>query len=70
MTESGLRLPRPAWVAWIAQDGDGAWWGYSVQPMRNDTGWYENEVGHCIRLGAGPAGDWEHSLQAVIASDR
>ena len=35
----------PAWVRWLAQDSDGTWWGYSVEPLRNDNGWYENEVG-------------------------
>ena len=34
----------PDWVRWIAQDSSGAWWGYAVEPLRNDTGWYENEV--------------------------
>ena len=52
----------PSWVCWIAQDSSGAWWGYSVEPLRNDTGWYENEVGNCIRLGVTAVHDWEHSL--------
>lgn len=66
MTE-GLYLPRPGWVKWVARDGDGSWWGYSVEPLRNDTGWYENELGRCVRLGnAGSScGDWQQSLCAV-----
>lgn len=55
----------PPWVRWVAQDRSGVWWGYSAEPLRNDNGWYENEVGRCIRLGTTPADDWEHSLRAV-----
>lgn len=40
----------PAWVKWIAQDRDGSWWGYSVEPLENHAGWYENEVGDYILL--------------------
>ena len=35
----------PHWVKWKAQDADGAWWGYSVEPLEFSKGWYENEVG-------------------------
>lgn len=55
----------PDWVHWIAQDSSGAWWGYAVEPLRNDTGWYENEVGNCLRLGTTAPGDWQCSLQRV-----
>ena len=41
----------PAWAAWIAQDADGAWWAYEVEPNQQDTGWYENEVGRIVPLG-------------------
>jgi len=59
------RLRIPAWVRWIAQDSSGAWWGYSVEPLRHDDGWYENEVGRCISLGTGSPRDWRNSLRAV-----
>lgn len=55
----------PPWVNWIAQDADGSWWGHSVEPLRHDRGWYENEVGDCIRLGAGTADGWRESLRRV-----
>ena len=56
----------PAWVTWIAQDRNGAWWGYSVEPQRHDSGWYENEVGHCIQLAlAKDARHWQDSLLRV-----
>ena len=55
----------PGWVNWIAQDESGVWWGYSVEPLRNDRGWYENEVGDYIRLGKTDAGNWPSSLQKV-----
>lgn len=62
---SAGEMPRPDWVRWIAQDSSGEWWGYSVEPLRNDSGWYENEVGRCVRLATSAAGGWEMSLQAV-----
>ena len=54
----------PSWVNWIAQDADGAWWGYSVEPLQYDQGWYENEVGKRLKLGhTEPNKDWRNSLQ-------
>jgi len=53
----------PDWVNWLAQDADGAWWGYSAEPLQFDQGWYENEVGDrifIIRTGNNP--DWVNSL--------
>lgn len=59
-------LDIPAWVNWLAQDSDGSWWGYSAEPHLHDTGWYENEVGDCIRLGeAETTSSWRESLQRV-----
>ena len=55
----------PSWVNWIAQDSSGAWWGYSVEPLRNDSGWYENEAGNYIRLGTTGSSGWENSLTRV-----
>lgn len=53
----------PNWVKWIAQDADGAWWGYSVEPLQHDYGWYENEVGNCIKLEQAEANPlWRDSL--------
>lgn len=40
----------PEWVNWIAQDLDGSWWGFSVEPLEHSSGWYENEVGDYILL--------------------
>ena len=53
----------PSWVQWLAQDSSGIWWGYSVEPLRHDGGWYENEVGEYIELGATDAAGWETSLK-------
>jgi len=56
----------PDWVKWVAKDNNGAWWGYSIEPLRHDTGWYENEVGRCVHIGNSvSAKDWEYSLKAV-----
>ncbi len=41
----------PAWVCWIAQDKDGTWWGFQVEPNLSHCSWYENEVGKSVRLG-------------------
>ena len=60
----------PAWVAWLAQDADGTWWGYEAAPNKQDHGWYENEVGRIQRLGHGtPPNDWEKALFPVPAPD-
>jgi hypothetical protein len=54
----------PEWVNWIAQDSDGTWWGFQVEPLENHRGWYENEVGRCIRLGQTEANpQWKNSLK-------
>ncbi|MDX5151614.1 MAG: hypothetical protein R3188_03975 [Acidiferrobacterales bacterium] len=55
----------PNRVQWVAQDSDGSWWGYTVEPLRNESGWYENEVGEYMRLGQSAPIDWENSLRKV-----
>jgi len=53
----------PAWARWAAMDADGAWWCYEVEPLMQDKGWYENEVGRCHPLRDGPPlEDWRSSL--------
>ncbi len=57
----------PEWVNYLAQDSDGSWWGYSVEPLRNHRGWYENELGKNTKLreavtGSTPS-DWQNSVQ-------
>ena len=53
----------PEWVNWLAQDADGRWWGYSVEPHQHNHGWYENEVGDYIQLDAeSPNPEWRHTL--------
>jgi len=39
---------------WLAQDEDGSWWAYEVEPNQYDKGWYENEVANhqfLVKLG-------------------
>ena len=55
----------PDWVNWIAKDSNGVWWGYSVEPLRNDSGWYENEVGDYIRLREDDSDGWQTSLRKI-----
>lgn len=56
----------PSWVKWMAQDADGAWWGYSVEPLEFSQGWYENEVGQRIKLFQAKANpDWQKTLTKV-----
>ena len=53
----------PEWVRYIAQDSDGSWWGYSVEPLQNHRGWYENELGHNKKLqDSVESEDWQDSL--------
>ncbi|HHJ36489.1 MAG TPA: hypothetical protein ENJ87_12055 [Gammaproteobacteria bacterium] len=56
----------PDWVCWIAQDANGIWWGYQVEPNLSHLSWYENEVGRSTRLGCGvPNPDWVSTLKRV-----
>ena len=56
----------PEWVCWIAQDADGAWWGYQVEPNQSDCSWYENEVGLSICLEKeAPNPDWLITLERI-----
>jgi hypothetical protein len=55
----------PAWVNWIAQDAGGTWWGYSVEPLRHETGWYENELGRYAALGRTDPLNWQQSLRKI-----
>jgi len=53
----------PEWVRFIAQDSDGSWWGYSVDPLQNHRGWYENELGQNVKLLQGKViGDWRDNI--------
>lgn len=56
----------PGWVKWKAQDADGAWWGYSVEPLEFSDGWYENEVGQRIKIEQSqPNPNWKNSLTKI-----
>ena len=63
--QAELPFEIPGWVNWVAQDQDGTWWGYSVEPLRNDRGWYENEVGSYQKLGWTDPSGWPASLARV-----
>lgn len=61
MPDKKIKLPN--WVKWKAQDANGAWWGYSVEPLEFCEGWYENEVGQRIKIEQTSANpDWKNSL--------
>lgn len=64
-TDAPFPSQTPVWASWIAQDGNGVWWGYSVEPLRNETGWYENELGRHVRLGESKPLGWERSLKNI-----
>jgi len=56
----------PDWMCWIAQDADGVWWGYEVEPNLSHLSWYENEVGKSARLGKKAHYlDWKLTLKQV-----
>ena len=59
----------PDWVHWLAQDADGTWWGYEVEPHQHHQGWYENELGRCYRITTESPNDaWQQSLVAYNRS--
>ena len=56
----------PHWVCWIAQDEDGAWWGFQVEPNQSHRSWYENEIGKCVRLGKKTHNsDWVSTIKRI-----
>ena len=56
----------PDWAGWVAQDADGTWWVYEVEPLEYHRGWYENELGRRLKLGEGPANPaWRKTLGRV-----
>ena len=60
------RVALPEWVEWVAQDADGAWWGYEIEPLQYERGWYENEVGRRVKIGVEKANvQWRQTLRQV-----
>ncbi len=56
----------PDWVSWIAQDENGAWWGFEHEPNQHHQGWYENELGRCILICNEKTNpDWKNSLEQI-----
>lgn len=56
----------PAWANWLAQDADGSWWAYEVEPLQYHRGWYENELGQRLLLErAAPNPQWADTLRRV-----
>lgn len=54
------------WARWVAQDQDGYWWAYEVEPLQFHKGWYENEVGRNKRLAHElKSKDWKNTLLRV-----
>ncbi len=65
MLKNNTELPQ--WVKWKAQDENGAWWGYSVEPLEFSRGWYENEIGLRIKINQSNANpDWKNSLTKTV----
>ena len=66
-----MTKPLPDWVNWLAQDADGIWWGYEVEPLQHYSGWYENEVGRCVRVENGEKNSrWRETLRHKNAPDQ
>lgn len=62
--ESNNNLPE--WCQWLAQDANGTWWAYEAEPNQYDKGWYENEVGRCIKIRQdGPNSNWQYSIKQL-----
>jgi len=65
MLKNNTELPQ--WVKWKAQDEDGVWWGYSVEPLKFSRGWYENEIGLRIKINQSNENpDWKNSLTKTV----
>lgn len=61
-----LLAATPAWARWLAQDADGSWWCYEHEPNLACINWYENEVGHSLRIRKdSPNPRWRETLFAV-----
>jgi len=59
----------PKWVCWLAQDADGTWWGYEVEPHQHHQGWYENELGRHQQIRKdNPNTYWKDSLVRHVPS--
>jgi len=53
----------PDWAKWVAQEADGTWWCYEVEPLQYHKGWYENEVGLYLKVAKDETSlDWRNSL--------
>ena len=60
------QLALPEWVHWLAQDADGNWWGYEVEPLQYHRGWYENELGRKLHVKKdAPNPDWINSIKKL-----
>ena len=69
MKTINLEIQVPDWVCWIAQDKDGAWFGYEVEPEKGGYIFPDEWVarGHnYIELSqAEPNPNWKQSLRKV-----
>lgn len=58
----------PCWANWLAQEADGTWWCYEVEPLQYHKGWYENEVGKYLKIAKHkPSDNWQHSLTRLTS---
>ncbi len=66
MKRSFSREDLPDWTGWVAQDADGSWWAYEVEPQEYHQGWYENELGRRMKVMAGEASpQWRKTLERI-----
>lgn len=62
----GMAIKIPENFNWIAQDANGNYWAFEVEPNQHSSGWYENEIGESKFLIAGQANpQWQNSLQSI-----
>lgn len=56
----------PDWARWVAQDEDGSWWAFEVEPHLASRSWYENEIGRSEKIGTEHLeNNWKESLQRL-----
>lgn len=57
----------PNWATWLAQDENGSWWAFSIEPLEHSSGWYENEVGQYTFIKKSACNSsWKETLTKII----
>ncbi len=65
ITIKGIEFEVPDWTKWVAQDEDGQWYAYDMEPILADNEWALNpEANYCDKINM-KAEDWKNSLEMI-----